>query len=263
MNQTFVECEWYTPRFGGHLCLMKNDIISDTIRHRGEWVGCREHIETWRRHATSENGLVVDVGANIGACTLQFVFQTTATVIAIEPYPKNLYHLRASIARSAKYVPSILKRITVVPLAVGRAVENATQYSALGNSGNSVIGKRVRDHREQDMCSEASIHVDTLDNVLADVERVCFLKADVQGFECNMMKGMRKTAPRITSMTIELANGWLRPQNCSPHKALKLIRNMGFRTDSVPACVYSYFGCDLTVTRERDDGTRRSLSRSV
>eukprot|EP00966_Prymnesium_polylepis_P181525 4204620-Prymnesium_polylepis.1 len=50
--------------------------------------------------------VVVEVGANIGACTLQLLLHTNATVLAFEPSPLNLFHLTESLHRTALGNPS-------------------------------------------------------------------------------------------------------------------------------------------------------------
>ena len=259
MNDASSACHWFRPAFGGHLCLMGDDRVSRGIRAAGEWDGCRAHIDAFWRSPPSAGAedVIVDVGANIGACTLQFLLQTNATVVAVEPSPTALFHLRASIARSARdRDPSFLERVVVVPTAVGRRRGQAELFVATANAGNAVLDLPVRDHPAQAMDTRFAVPIAPLDDVLDAVlpanATIRYLKADVQGYECEMFEGMRNTAPRVSTMTVELAEGWLGPHNCSSRGALERLRGLGFRwRGDVPRCVFTRFGCDFTVRHQR------------
>lgn len=125
---------------------------------------------------------VVDVGANFGYYTVLFaaVVGTSGRVIAIEPVPSTITMLRDSIelngftdrtriiAAVAGAIPSSQAHVLVPP----REPKNA-----------AVVAE-----------TEGSIAVPcvTLDEVLADLDRVDFVKIDVEGAETNVVAGMRK-----------------------------------------------------------------------
>lgn len=262
-------CVWTRPSFGGHLCLMDDDRISRHVRDKGYWIGCDHYVAMWRaqrtkesngsgKHRTHRKDVVIEVGANIGACTLQLLLQTNATVLAFEPSPLNLLHLTESLHRTVLSNPLLASRVAVFPIAVGDTNGSDRIFVAKGNAGNSVVHERVRDHSSQDMSLSYPIEVRTLDSVLSShhfprSSRVSIIKVDVQGFECRALSGMTSLARAGTfsTMTIELANGWLSAQGCSAQNALKQMRSLGFqlnaRWDTVPHCVGTYFGCDVTV----------------
>jgi FkbM family methyltransferase len=266
-------CVWTRPSFGGDMCLMDDDRISRHVRNKGYWIGCDHYVEMWHNQRTREDNskgrlggdkldVVVEVGANIGACTLQLLLHTNATVLAFEPSPLNLFHLTESLHRTALGNPSIASRVTVFPIAVGDFNGSDRIFVAKGNAGNSVVHETVRDHSRQDMSLSYPIEVRKLDSVLSAhafsrSSSISIIKVDVQGFECRALSGMASIAQAgaISTMSIEIANGWLSAQGCSAKDALKQMRSLGFqldpRWDTVPYCVRTYFGCDVTAKWER------------
>ena len=59
-----------TPRTW--LCLHEGDLISNKIRQAGEWPDCRKSVSLWQEHiGTGSGGLLIEAGANIGACTME------------------------------------------------------------------------------------------------------------------------------------------------------------------------------------------------
>lgn len=270
-------CVWTRPSFGGELCLMDNDRISRHVRTKGYWVGCDHYVEMWHTQRTrgstrkreiggEKRDVIVEVGANIGVCTLQLLLQTNATVLAFEPSPLNLFYLTESLYRAALVNPSLAKRVTIFPIALGDFNGPDRIFIAKGNAGNSVVHKTVRDHSSQDMSLSYPIQVRTFDSVLSAQaflrsSSISIMKVDVQGFECRALLGMASIAQAgaILTMSIELANGWLSAQGCSAKNALKQMFSLGFqldpRWDTVPYCVRTYFGCDVTVKWGRDPRT--------
>jgi FkbM family methyltransferase len=162
------------------MCLMDNDRISRHVREKGYWVGCDHYVEMWhsqraqkdnskRRNGGDKLDVVVEVGANMGACTLQLLLQTNATVLAFEPSrsPLNLFHLTESLHRTALGNPLLASRVAVFPIAVGDINGSDRIFVAMGNAGNSVVHEAVHDHSSQDMSLSYPIEVRTLDSVLS------------------------------------------------------------------------------------------------
>ena len=75
-----------------------NDALSNVLRAEGKWQGCDDLLVPLRGHLPEGGGLFVDVGANIGECTVLVAGQGFETH-AFEAQPDNLRHLRASLAR--------------------------------------------------------------------------------------------------------------------------------------------------------------------
>lgn len=69
------------------MCLAPStEHISWKIRSIGHWQDCEWLTRMWHLRA-KEYDLFVEVGANIGACTLEMLLSTNASIVAIEPSP--------------------------------------------------------------------------------------------------------------------------------------------------------------------------------
>ena len=102
------------------MCLAKHDIVSDGIRRFSRWRDCSRLLRLWQAAARDANGVrggvAFDLGANIGACTVELLMRTHAHVVAFEPSPINLFYM----TRSLKMLPKELaQRVVVYPIALG------------------------------------------------------------------------------------------------------------------------------------------------
>ncbi|MGH2953095.1 MAG: FkbM family methyltransferase [Solirubrobacterales bacterium] len=136
--------------------------------------------------------VVVDIGANVGAHTLQFatLVGDAGRVIAFEPTAFAFRKLEANLALN----PDLAQRVTAVQAAlVGAPGESlpAQLYSSwpLGSSGDL-----HPKHRGEARGTEGA-RAATLDELLreAAVERVDLLKIDVDGHECDVLRGAGET----------------------------------------------------------------------
>lgn len=161
------------------MCLARGDLISDHIRTKGRWRDCGMHVRLWqsldargqsagaemetdmaasaphdgnyssrRRRARwlplprfgDPEGVLLEVGANIGACTVEMLLRTRAKVIAFEPSPLNLFYLTRSLRMLADRFPMVARRVAVFPLAASDAPGRLPLVIERGNLGNSGLG---------------------------------------------------------------------------------------------------------------------------
>jgi FkbM family methyltransferase len=139
--------------------------------------------ENWHYYEVPEtrvgkDDVVADCGAAEGIFTL-LVQSRAKRVYAIEPSP----HWTSSLTRTFDGA----ENVTVLPVAIGATAGEA--YLA-GGALDSVVSSAGRDggHR---------VMVETIDHLFADVERpLTYLKADLEGFELEMLEGARRTIAR-------------------------------------------------------------------
>ena len=237
----------------------RTDILSSYVMRNRRWDECLQHVLNWRSREDGPEGqapgksIWLEVGANIGMCTLEMLWRTDAHVVALEPSPANLFYLTSTLAAAAKLRPSVADRVLVIPLAAGDAASTSVLYAANSNAGNSVVGQRIADHGKQAMDVSYEIQVRTVDSLVTALHGASFpgVKIDVQGFECRAVRGMRRLlrTGAVRSLTAEFANNWLGPQGCSSDELLRLLASVGFGANSAspPGCIYSRYGCDLTL----------------
>lgn len=157
-------------------------IISQTIERTGVWeIYQLSHYRDW----LPENGVFVDVGANVGINSL-FARQAvpTARVISIEPGPSNLALLRQNIANTT---------IELFPVALG----NEPGHSRFTDQDNT--------RGKFSTTGEHEVEVTTLDRLCADngITDIDLLKIDVEGYADWVLQGATETLPNVTRAVIE------------------------------------------------------------
>lgn len=162
-------------------------------------------------------GIFLEIGANIGACTIQMLLSTNATVAVFEPSPLNLHYLTSSL--SWLQTDGRLRSGAVVfPLALGDETKTALLFEQHRNSGNSVIGAR-------EMAGETNwtVLIRRLDDLIMPFKaqrhtrRIRLAKIDAQGYECKLLAGMRRFLAKhvIELVHFEVAVPHLEAQGCS------------------------------------------------
>ena len=134
---------------------------------------------------------VVDVGANIGEWTLQMADAVgpSGRVIAIEPIPRLVEAVRKSA------LANNMRQVEVVAAALSE-IEGKAEFSVeRGNTGGSRLGPHPGGAEAFD---RITVRVMTLDALIAGVgvDRVDFIKVDVEGFELEVLLGARGTLAR-------------------------------------------------------------------
>lgn len=133
---------------------------------------------------------VLDIGANVGDWTMPIALRVgpTGRVLAFEPVP----YLAETIAKTAR-----INRhdwVEVHRLALG-AADGTSEFSVeRGNSGGSRLGRCEGDF------SLIHVPVRRLDGLLAgrpDIDRIDFIKIDVEGHEIEVLEGARDTLTRF------------------------------------------------------------------
>jgi len=218
-----LQCRWIKG-----LCIRReSDMISNEIARTGRWSDCDGAVEAWRR--TMHPGLIVDIGANIGACALALLHASGGPVAAFEPLPANLFYLTHSIMAS-----SLWRNITVYPVACGATPGLHALYTEPGNAGNSVIDATTGIGNPS--AAGTTIRVVACDDVLwpdrsVAAPRIAFLKLDAQGYEMEVLRGMRHLfeARAIRSLKAEFARDWLLDHGTTPAQYCGALRNYSFR----------------------------------
>lgn len=161
---------------------------------------------------------VVDIGANIGY-TVRIASEQVGPVgrvLAIEPDPDNLRLLRANTRG--------LEQVTICACAVGAEPGVASLFRSRWNAGDHRL--YFNDGREQVL-----VPVNTVDRLVAEhaVERVHFIKMDVQGYEPHVLRGMLKTLQR--DHPILLTEFWpngMRAAGGNPEEFLDTLHDLGY-----------------------------------
>ena len=138
--------------------------------------------------ALSGGGVFIDIGANIGAFTLQAARRDGVRVLAIEPHPVATERLGFNVEANA------FGNVTIVETVIGDR-KGETHFTFVHDSiGKSGIGSRGGGGRRE----VRRLAVRTLSEVLAEhaVDSIAALKADVEGHEDAVLMPFFESAKR-------------------------------------------------------------------
>jgi FkbM family methyltransferase len=142
--------------------------------------------------------IVIDIGANIGAFTIQAakLVGVSGKVIAIEPSTNTLQYLRKNVEINK------LNNVVIVPKGVWSSSGKIRIDTSQNSTENSIY---IRGHMKGEKRQFEEVEVDTLDNILRTlgVVRPNFIKIDIEGAEIDAIKGMDEVLANKTIIAAE------------------------------------------------------------
>lgn len=175
----------------GTICLRDSeDLLCDAIRRDHYWSECADlpALYALSESSTVTGGLFLDVGANVGACSMHMLLSSNALVLAFEPGADNLFYASSSFLKLSESNPDVHSRLSLYPLAAGSTNSTSKLFSAVGNAGHSVIDHTPPLYAPRGHERAQQIVVRALDEVLwPRAERghpphpIALLKLDVEG----------------------------------------------------------------------------------
>jgi FkbM family methyltransferase len=203
------------------------DVVSNEIRTIKRWKGCDNPLdlylkETQKDFSQKDSSIFLDVGANIGSCSL-LALSAGATVVAFEPLPSNLFYFHESIA---SLNPRWKDQITLYPVALGSSKKEETIYTEPGNAGNSALEFPTRARRD----NSKVVQVLRLDDILKPPISIAVLKMDVQGYEIHVLEGAKRLleSKSIQIIQTEISTEWLKNLNRLPSQLCALLWKSGY-----------------------------------
>lgn len=246
--QYSYSCRWVTYRSHSNeqqtsmqMCVHpENDYISNVIESTGTWPECQVLVNLWNdQRAVTDSNLFMDIGSNLGTCTMEFLLSTNATIVAVEPHPKNLFCLTSTLNRN----PDLAKRVIVLPMAVAgheSSGQNVTMAlfppsasrkkkernkPKLDNFGGAHIKAAISGTSDHHV---ATVPIEALDTIFQHA-KPRLVKLDVEGYECLAMQGMQENVD-ITLLFTEVFQMMLESASCDTNELLTLLRGSGRKT---------------------------------
>ena len=252
-------CSWsaFEPpsaRVNSSICLRPGaDLLADTIRRKHYWPECADLPAMFAAAPASDDpqpsaqaaaaALFIDIGANVLACSVHMLLASDATVVSFEPGPDNAFYASRSLLRLTQEggpVPDAAKRLLLMRAALGtEASGEQLLHQAVGNAGHAVIGQKPTQYAPLGHVAAQKILIRRLDDLLwppgarssgTPAPSIALLKVDVEGYECEVIKGMPELlkAGAVASMKLEVFDILLRVQGCSAAKLQRLVADAGF-----------------------------------
>jgi len=176
------------------------------------------------KNEIKENDIVIDIGANIGYYTLIFakLVGKNGKVIAFEPDPSNFKLLKKNIEVNG------YKNVILVQKAV--STKNEILKLHLCDSNHAM--HRIYDSKY----GKESIDIESinLDDYLGEnmpLDKINFVKMDIEGSELFALGGMQKLLNKNNSLKIltEFAPGAIMDSGKDPEELPKLLEDCGFK----------------------------------
>ncbi|HIJ53295.1 MAG TPA: FkbM family methyltransferase [Planctomycetes bacterium] len=175
-----------------------------------------------------EGDVFVDVGANIGYFSLLAAKHKAGKVLAIEPFPKTYNMLNMNIKHNL--FGNIIEPFNI---ALGSEEHIAKFVTSLGPKNH--VEYEV--DKMQVNLPTVDVKVIKLDSLLKkrkEINKIDFIKVDIEGYEYNFLLGARKTIEAFKPMImIEIEEHRLAKYNVTAEKISNFMNDLGYKYLSV------------------------------
>ncbi len=208
----------FRTRHGFSMALDVSEWLGRHVYATGEYEGPTTTVFVDR---ISAGDTVVDVGANAGyfTCLAAVLTGTRGHVVSFEPFPQVSERLRSNVR---------LNRFSNVDL-VNVALSNTTTEATLNLGPSHHLG--VSSLAPLDGSTESiPVVVRTGDAMLASMERVDFIKVDVEGAEAAVLEGLAGTLKRWRpDLVVEITPSYLQRFGSSVAVIERQISQLGYK----------------------------------
>lgn len=171
-----------------------------------------DHLEVGLSHVKSF-GVAIDGGAHIGSWTLAMA-KRFDQVIAFEPDPNNFYALQ----KNTGAIRNVVRREEALGEEFGTSgMADDEKYPGKGNTGGRYLTEE-----------KGRVSIIPLDSL--KLQRLDFLKLDIEGYEVFALRGAGVTIQRCKPVVmIEDKPRMARRYNLEPHTAQELLASFGMK----------------------------------
>lgn len=208
------------------ICVRRRaEVVDDRWRQEGEFPDCGHVLEAMQ--GESRDCLVVDIGANYGACALGLA-KLGFEVLALEPTPLTARLLRAAVARNG-----LGNSVVVLEAAAGHGgATPAFVRCPRGHSARCQVSHEAQlPGEEMSPTAVQSISLDTAVEEHLKTRRLCAVKIDVEGAELEtLLSGVGVLSGLRPTLFLELHPFELRAGGSSTEEVFDLlVDTMGYR----------------------------------
>lgn len=209
-------------KYGIRFKFKTEDVVGRHIYKSGEY---EKSLSEFLANCLSfqEGDVALDVGANIGwySLLLDKLMPDNSLIYAFEPDPLNYALLSSNIKlnNASKVVP------------VQLALSDKNEVRKLYQYSNNNLGRHsLLDINESDYVEVETITLDGyINSVGIDVEKVKFLKIDIEGYEYFALCGANNLLDHITTVISEFVPRYMQKGGVEPERFLDLLMEKGFK----------------------------------
>ncbi len=193
--------------------------ISDTVGH-SSYFAVNEPAQAVLYDFVKPGMKVIDIGANIGATTLNLAKKVGSggEVYSFEPSPFNYQRASQNISMNN------FRNIKLLNQGLGNEKTIAFLYNV--NTNNLGMQRLLKESGENNFYERTPVEIDTLDNSMVNfsIPPPSFIKIDVEGYEFNVLLGGRETITKHRpALFIELDDNNLREQGNTARGLIELL----------------------------------------
>lgn len=201
---TATALETRAIRLGGRTWQVAGAAEDSFLAHAADHVAGMEAMAAVAAAVLPPDGVVLDVGANIGLSALALApLLPRGRVLAVEASPRTAAALRRTLALNG-----LEDRVAVEAVALGAAPGEAAFHAAAHSAGAHLMDAGTLGAAA---LPTVRVPVETLDALVArhGLGRLDFLKIDVEGFETEVLDGAAATLARLRPLVFVEFNAWV------------------------------------------------------
>lgn len=169
---------------------------------------------------------VIDIGANIGAITLQMAkkISKSGNVFSFEPSPYNFKQANKNISLNN------FSNIKLINQGLGNKKETAFLYNV--NPNNRGMLRLLPEDDQSKSYEKEEVEIDTLDSNMQkfSIAKPDFIKIDVEGFEYKVLQGAHETLSKFKPILfIELVDNNLREQKSNAKELIQYLKLLNYK----------------------------------
>lgn len=129
-----------------------------------------------------DDGIIIDVGANIGVHTVNYAINNpNSKIFSFEPEPENIAILKENIKKHK------LDNVNIIECGVGNSIKKGNVYTNFNNSGDC----RIYENSDFNYSEVNEIDIITLDSFIEknNLKKIQYIKIDTQGYEPQVFEG--------------------------------------------------------------------------
>lgn len=151
---------------------------------------------------TRPDSIALDVGANIGISSLMLGMRLgRGKIYAFEPSPKNYEFLTKNLKNNG------LENCETFCMAIGETAGELKFHESIFGAGSHVVSD---EHLAHDTTPTISVPVHSIDELAKklNITKLDFIKIDVEGHECAVLDGAKKTLASLKPVVFMEFNSW-------------------------------------------------------